>query len=207
MEKRALNEKAKDGVKREIMDAAREMFVREGFDRVSMRKIAEKTDYSPTTIYLYFEDKADLLHQISERTFRGLAQSVTDISQSSKDPIEKLRLGLNAYINFGLAHPREYELVFISPLPLGKDADFESSSGRAAFDTLRKAVRECADAGVLKNREVEMISQVLWAGIHGVTSLLIKHKEFPFMRQETLIKNTVETLIEGIKKGPASGHY
>lgn len=197
--KRALNEKAKEGVRQEIMDAARELFVNEGFERVSMRKIAEKINYSPTTIYLYFDDKADLLHHICERTFRQLAQGVSSIGESSGDPIEKLRLGLNEYIRFGLEHPGEYELVFISPLPVGKDADFEDTSGKTAFETLRKSVRECAEAGLLKNKEVETVSQVLWAGIHGVTSLLIKHKGFPFIPQETLIKSTVETLIEGVR--------
>lgn len=201
MVKRALDERAKDGLRKEIMDAAREMFVHDGFERVSMRRIAEKINYSPTTIYLYFNDKADLLHQICERTFRKLAETITAIHGSSKDPVEKLRLGLNEYIRFGLAHPGEYELVFIAPLPVGKDTDFESSSGRDAFETLRRSVRECADAGVLKSKEIETISQVLWAGIHGVTSLLIKHPGFPFIRRETLIKHTVETLIAGVIKG------
>ena len=200
MAKKAISVEAKDGLRQEIMDAARELFAEEGFDRVSMRKIAARTNYSPTTIYLYFDDKADLLRQICERTFRQLAASVSKISDSSEDPIEKLRIGLNEYIRFGLAHPSEYELVFISPLPLDTDADFESSSGRDAFDTLRKAVRECAEAGLLKNKEIETVSQVLWAGIHGVTSLLIKHKGFPFIRQETLIKNMIETLIDGVRK-------
>lgn len=200
MAKKALNKEAKDDLKQEIMDAAREMFVSEGFERVSMRRIAEKINYSPTTIYLYFEDKADLLRQICERTFKGLAQSVNNISKSSNDPVEKLRLGLNEYIKFGLAHPDEYELVFISPLPVVKGQEFQHSNGEAAFDTLRGAVRECAEAGLLKNSEVETVSQTLWAGIHGVTSLLIKHRGFPFIRSETLIKSVVGTLIDGVLK-------
>ena len=198
--KRAISEQAKDGLKREIMDAAREMFVSEGFERVSMRKIAEKINYSPTTIYLYFDDKADLLHQICGRTFKQLAQRVVGIWASTNDPIEKLRLGLKAYIQFGLEHPDEYELVFISPLPSSKKEEFQLSSGGAAFDTLRVSVTECVKAGLLRQREVETIAQVLWTGIHGVTSLLIKHKGFPFIRQETLIENVLDTLIAGIKK-------
>lgn len=200
MAKKAISREAKESMRQEIMNAAREMFVTEGFERVSMRRIAEKINYSPTTIYLYFDDKADLLRQICERTFRQLELSVKSISKSSKDPVEKLRLGINEYINFGLAHPDEYDLVFISPLPVSKDQDFQFSNGKEAFDTLRSAVRECVEAGVIKNREVETVSQTLWAGMHGVTSLLIKHNGFPFIRPETLIKSVVDTLIEGIRK-------
>jgi AcrR family transcriptional regulator len=200
MAKRALSVEAKDGLKLEIMDAAREMFISEGFERVSMRRIAGKIKYSPTTIYLYFEDKADLLRQICDRTFRQLANRVVAIRAASNDPVEKLRLGLKEYIHFGLAHPDEYELVFISPLPISKDEEFQLSSGAAAFDTLRASVKECVEAEVLKNSEVETISQVLWTGIHGVTSLLIKHKGFPFIREETLIEQVLDTLIDGVRK-------
>jgi len=65
----------KKELRQEILDAARDLFVREGFENVSMRKIAEKIEYSPTTIYLYFQDKADLLDCICEETFEGIASS------------------------------------------------------------------------------------------------------------------------------------
>lgn len=184
----------KDELRQEMMDAARELFVEKGYDNVSMRKIAEKIGYSPTTIYLYFEDKADLLHQICEQAFAKLAKSILSISKRDGDPETKLRNGLREYIRFGLKHPSEFELVLIAPLP-GK----ESPNGRAAFDTLRDAVAECISAGVFKNQDLELISQTLWVGVHGVTSLLIKHKEFPFVERNRLIASVLDALIRGLK--------
>lgn len=67
----------KKELRQEILDAAREMFVRDGFENVSMRKIAEKIEYSPTTIYLYFQDKADLLDCLCEETFTRLVKKQT----------------------------------------------------------------------------------------------------------------------------------
>jgi len=63
-------EREKEALRQDILDAARELFVEEGYDNVSMRRVAEKIEYSPTTIYLYFEDKASLLYAICEETFR-----------------------------------------------------------------------------------------------------------------------------------------
>ncbi len=112
------------------MDAARELFVAEGYGSVSMRKIADKIDYSPTTIYLYFTDKSDLLHQICEQTFANLAQNIKSIQQLSDNPLEKLRSGLREYVHFGLKHPSQYEIVFITPLPHKAGIEFDLTNGK-----------------------------------------------------------------------------
>lgn len=181
------------------MDAARELFVAEGYGSVSMRKIADKIHYSPTTIYLYFKDKTDLLHQICEQTFARLAQNIKAIQQLSDNPLEKLRSGMREYVHFGLNHPSQYEIIFITPLPKDLKKQFEQTNGEIAFDTMRDVVTECVAANLLKSNDVELISQTLWAGIHGVTSLLIKHEKFPFVERDKLITNVIETLIAGAK--------
>ena len=189
----------KENLRQEIMDAAREMFVAEGYGQVSMRKIADKIGYSATTIYLYFKDKNDLLHQICEQTFARLAQNIKAINLLSDNPLEKLRSGLREYIYFGLKHPSQYEIVFITPLPVKAEGNFEESNGKVAFDTLRTVIQECVSANLLKQTDVELISQTLWAGIHGVTSLLIQHGSFPFVEREKLVDSVIDTLISGIK--------
>ncbi len=193
------NESDKEALRQEIMDAAREMFVAEGYANVSMRKIADKIGYSPTTIYLYFKDKTDLVHQICEQTFALLAQNIQAIYRLSDNPLEKLRSGLREYIYFGLKHPSQYEIVFISPLPINVESSFEESNGRIAFDTMRAVISECVSSKLLKHNDIELISQTLWAGIHGVTSLLIQHGGFPFVERERLIDSVIDTLISGVK--------
>jgi len=192
-------ESGKENLRQEIMDAARELFVAEGYASVSMRKIADKINYSPTTIYLYFKDKSDLLHQICEQTFARLAQNIKAIQHLSDNPLEKLRSGMREYIHFGLKHPSQYEIVFITPLPKTVEMEFEETNGKIAFDTMRGVVAECVSANLLRNNDVELISQTLWAGIHGVTSLLIQHGEFPFVERDKLVDNLIETLITGTK--------
>lgn len=192
-------DESKENLREEIMSAAQELFVKEGYANVSMRKIADKIGYSPTTIYLYFKDKNDLLHQICEQTFARLARNIQSIEQLSDQPLEKLKSGLREYIYFGLKHPNQYELVFISPLPVKSERSFEETNGRVAFDTLRSVIGECVSHKMLKSNDIELVSQTLWTGIHGVTSLLIKHPHFPFVEREKLIASVIDTLIGGIK--------
>lgn len=180
------------------MDAARELFVAEGYESVSMRKIAAKIGYSATTIYLYFKDKNDLLNQICEQTFVRLAQNINAIYHLSDNPLEKLRSGMREYIYFGLKNPSQYTLFFITPLPRDYEPN-EVNTGEAAFDTLRQVIAECISDNLLKHNNIELISQTIWAGLHGLTSLLIQHCGFDFVERELLINSMIDTIITGIK--------
>lgn len=182
------------------MDAARELFVENGYESVSMRKIAERIEYSPTTIYLYFNDKADLMTQICERTFAKLTHRIKTINKEFDDPVDALRAGMTEYINFGLRYPSDYHLLFNTRMSEEPSVRFEESNGKQAFETLRQAVKACVNARITRSDDIEALSQSLWMGIHGVTSLLITQSGFPFVGKKRLVRQTVDILIEGIKK-------
>src|SRR6266568_7102211 len=103
----------KEGLREEILDAARALFVKEGYESVSIRKIADKIEYSPGTIYLYFRDKAEILDKICEQTFAKLIVRMQAIENDNADPLDKLHRAIRTYIQFGLDHPHHYVLTFI----------------------------------------------------------------------------------------------
>lgn len=197
----------KQFLRQEILDAASELFVKDGYENVSMRRIAEKIEYSPTTIYLYFQDKTQLLEQVCQETFARLARILARIQDQHQDPVERLRRGLVAYIKFGLENPHHYRATFMMPVPEGVDhhhEESESDMGMQAFDFLRRAVSDYIAVKKLRDVEPEVVSQTLWAGIHGLTSLLIiKCDHFPFVAVDKLIHSMTDTLISGslAKKG------
>jgi AcrR family transcriptional regulator len=189
----------KENLRQEILDAARQMFVEEGYASVSMRKIAERIEYSPTTIYLHFKDKAEIFHQLCEETFAKLTQRLETLARKHTDPIISLRAGMLAYVDFGLKNPHHYTITFIiSPEQSGEYA-FEDSIGARAFGVLRSAVEGCVTSGVFRSVDVDTAAQSLWAAIHGVTSLLIVHCDFPFVPKTRLIEHTIDTMIEGLR--------
>src|SRR5256885_8833767 len=107
---KARREREREALRQVILDAARELFVEEGFENVSMRKIAEKIEYSPTTIYLYFQDKIDLIDLLCEETLLRLETRLIDIRLAHPAPLEKMSEGLRAYIEFGVQHPSDYRI-------------------------------------------------------------------------------------------------
>jgi AcrR family transcriptional regulator len=189
-------------LRQEILDAASELFVRNGYENVSMRRIAEKIEYSPTTIYLYFKDKAELLDEVCKETFGRLVQRLSKIMEQPGDPLERLKKGLVAYIEFGLENPHQYRATFMMPLPEGFDHEKyhePDSPGMQAFAFLTRGLGDCIKAGKLPPTNVELASQTLWAGIHGITSLLIIHEDFPWVGEGKVIHSTVDTLVAGLE--------
>ena len=191
-------------LRQEIMDAASELFVRDGYENVSMRRIADKIEYSPTTIYIYFKDKAELLDQVCQETFQRLVQKLGKIMDQSGDPVEQLKKGLLAYIEFGIANPHHYRATFMMPHPEGFDDSKHhqpDSPGMQAFAFLPRSIAECIAAKKLPAMNVELAAQTLWAGIHGITSLLITKSDFPWIGREKVIHSTVDTLVAGLRCG------
>ncbi len=194
-------EREKENLRQEILDAAREIFVAEGYEALSMRKVAEKIEYSPTTIYLYFKDKTELLREVCEEAFTRLGDAVRDAKETGGSPLEVLRKGLYAYIDFGLSHPHHYEVAFVSPtdkVMKPNDYQYEGSAGQRAFEMLSVSVADCIAAGSIRSGDVATTAQTIWASIHGVTSLLIMHEDFPFVEQKALIESVVETTVKGL---------
>ncbi len=192
----------KEDLRGEILDAARTLFVKEGYESVSIRKIADKIEYSPGTIYLYFRDKADILDRICEETFAKLIRKMEAIKSDKSAPVDRLKRGLRTYIQFGLDNPNHYLVTFIqAKLHHEADAVF-IDAGMNAFACLRQSVQDCIDAGDLVINDADELAQTLWAAIHGLTSLLITYIRFPFVEQNRLIDRMVETLVEGVRKKP-----
>jgi len=189
----------KEGLREEILDAARTLFVKEGYESVSIRKIADKIEYAPGTIYLYFSDKAEILDRICEETFSKLIRKMEAIKNDTSAPLDKLRRGLRTYIQFGLENPNHYVVTFIqAKAHQGAKSVFETI-GKQAFSCLRQGVQECIDAGELVSNDADELAQTLWAAIHGLTSVLITCSGFPFVEQNRLIDRMVHTLVEGVR--------
>ena len=190
----------KEQLRRQILAAARELFVNEGYESVSMRKIASKIEYSPTTIYLYFKDKADLLDSVCKETLLDLLTTLELLKEDKSDPVETLRKSGRAYVEFGLKYPQDYKLTFVVRPQFQKGLGLqEGSVGERVFNYLRATVSECIRQKAFREVDVEITGQALWSAVHGVTLLLIDFSDFPWTGKDKLIDMVIDTMIEGLK--------
>lgn len=171
-------EKQKTEIRRQILDASMKLFVEEGFENVSIRKIADLIEYSPTTIYLYFKDKNEIffnLHEMGFAKFLEMNRNLADI----QNPLTRLhKMGEN-YIEFGMHNPEFYDVMFIQKAPmdaLDKMEDCGWDHGDTALNALKNLLKECMDKGFIKKANLEAVAMAIWGMVHGLVSLAIRER-------------------------------
>ena len=137
-------------VRGKILDAARKLFIQQGYDAVTMRKIAKRIEYSPTAIYIHFKDKETLLRELCAEDFQMLATVFQQVA-TIEDPVERLRQTGRAYVDFAVRYPNHYRLMFMTPRPPDFKED-ESGKGdvqRDAYAFVVAVVKDAHDVFVL----------------------------------------------------------
>ena len=171
---RERREREKEGLRRRILDATGALFVEHGYEALSMRQIAEHIGYSATTIYRYYDDKDDLLFAIVREGFQRFGRALAKAARSSDDPRARLSALGHAYVEFGLKNQVYYRLMFMQRFDLIFDGRPKQETPMIdSFGVVRQAVEEAMEAGVLRRGDPETTATVIWAVVHGITSLAI----------------------------------
>lgn len=166
-----------------------------------MRKLARRIGYSPTTIYLYFKDKDEILFCLCEEFYVELHQTILKIEGENIDLLTTLRKVLLAYVSFGLANPEQYRVAFFTNLSVyGSPAAYleNDTMSRRAYFHYRDLVAACSAAGVLISLDGDTLAQVLWAGVHGVVSAALHTRDFPLVDPAILADVMVTGLLTGL---------
>jgi AcrR family transcriptional regulator len=158
-----------------ILDAAREMFVQLGYEATTMRAIANRIEYTPTAIYHHFRNKEALLTELCSIDFRALATACRRIGQI-EDPVERLSRLCQAYVDFGLEHPMQYQLLFMTPHPDVVTEQIQAGDpGEDAYGFLRETCEALVASGRLRPEfsDPDELAQIAWSSAHGLLALHI----------------------------------
>jgi AcrR family transcriptional regulator len=167
-------EREKQEVRKRILDAAMKLFLEEGYKNVTIRKIAEKIEYSPGTIYLYFKDKDDILFTLQTIAFEKFHKAQNSV-QNISDPAERLKAHGKAYIKFALENREYYDLMFIMSEPLKNICEpQEWATGLNSYNLLKQNIKACVDSGILPVDDIEVAAFAIWSFVHGIVSIVIK---------------------------------
>lgn len=190
----------KEELRRVILDAARNIFVHQGYENFSMRKLAEEIEYSPGSVYLHFKNKEELFECLVEQSFARLLRTLTGLQngRGRQDPVDELKKGMRAYVEFGLRNPNDYRFVFMLKPP----AEKRPYKVHGAFEVLRKMVRRCVEEKRFRAVDIETTAQALWTSVHGITSLLIQRPTFPWVSKKKLIGQVINMAVDGLIAEP-----
>ena len=198
-------EREREAVSRAILDAARDLFVAEGYQNVSIRKIADRIEYSPAAIYSYFPSKDDIFFALAEEGFHLLfdAEGPVDGTLEEQDPIEALRCAFWHFYQFSRKHPEYFALMFV-------DRSVPRIShlwGRFSFISSMKArltglIRTAAESGRLpKDIDPHVAFRILSTAVVGAAVTHLCNRLAPGEDAEALARDTLEAALTGLRTG------
>jgi AcrR family transcriptional regulator len=193
-------ERDRETVRRSILDAARELFVSEGYANVSIRKIAERIEYSPAAIYGYFPSKDDIFFALAEEGFQLLG---TPAEIRDRAPLDHLRQAFWRLYEFSKQHPQYFALMFVDREVPRISQEYE----RFAFVREVKArvvdlVRGCVDAGVFPPSTKPFVAfRVASMAMFGVAVMRLSGRMAPGEDPDALARDALETVIAGLRAG------
>ncbi len=200
------HERDRQAVRRAILDAARDLFVAEGFQNVSIRKIAERIEYSPAALYGYFPSKDDIFFALAEEGFRllgdpGAAQALADLAQL--EPIDRLRAIFRHLYEFSRTHPQYFALMFVDRSVPRISREYERFAfAREMKQHLVEHVQACIDAGLLPTTVKPFVAIRLFTmGILGLATLRLADRLGPSENADQLADDVINVLIAGLKSG------
>lgn len=181
-----------------ILKGAMEVFLEEGFENTSIRRIAERIEYSPGTIYVYFKDKDEILHELHIVAFQQL-MVVMQKTEMHPEPLDQLYAIGDSYITFALANPQLYELMFVLRAPMKAiHPDCEWEEGFRTYHYFRDVLAKAIDKGQLKPIDPEVLCVTLWATVHGLVTLHLRERfqMIPPDQIEPIIRHCLRQLLQ-----------
>ena len=195
----------KQEMRKLILNTAMKLFLEKGIENITLRNIAEKIEYSPATIYLYFRDKDEIIYTLHRDGFEELYRRQQK-TLSIKDPLKRLHKHAQMYVSFALENPEYYDLMFIERAPFRTIKEKKSKDGMnwdigmRSYDLLRKNIEDCIEAGVFQNTDIDVAAFSMWAYVHGIVSLIIRDRctMFPEEHLDNLVKGALHFMKENI---------
>lgn len=194
----------KDAFRRLIIEAARELFVEQGFEAVSMRKVAARAGCAPMTIYQVFENKRALLRHIWGDIFEEVLRRCTRAVSRAKGAPAGLRAFAHCFIGYWLEQPDHYRVIYLNEDAVAEETDssFVESSGIVErFSLVQELVRQAMAEGHIEAGDPELATQALLCVLHGIAHSLITIPEYPWRDRSQVINATLDAFFSGLGMG------
>lgn len=192
-------------LRRRILDTTRHLLVQEGYQNLSMRKIARAINYSATSIYLYFDSKDALLHTLIDEGMTRLYEALTEAAAQHQAPVDRLQALCRRFIAFGLENPEYYEIMFLlHPEHMERYPAEKYRRARRNLDVIAATLADGVEAGCFETDDARVSASAIWASLHGAVSLLLAERVDIRIDRDDFIHTTIQQTIRGCARASAS---
>ena len=202
---RERHDRERQAVRQAILDAARDLFVSEGYRNVSIRKIAERIEYSPAAIYSYFPSKDDIFFALAEEGFRRLDATVRGVLGNA-DPLEEMRACWWAYYQFSKDHREFFELMFVDrSVPQITEQWTGLAFVHQMLEFAAARIQRCTEAGIFHpDTDPQVAMHLVWGALTGPAVIGSGCRLAPGEDPDALARDVLEVVIAGLKAGAAT---
>jgi AcrR family transcriptional regulator len=189
-------EREKQDMRNLIIESATQLFLKLGYDKTSIRTIAEDIEYSPATIYLYFKDKDEIFFQIHENAF-SILEKLFRAHDVIENPFERLAAVGRTYVQFAFDNPDYYDLMFIMRAPMTQIKNAEKwAAGDCAFGYVLQTITECLEQKLIKPADKFITAISVWSFTHGLVSLYVRERMCILQMEDDVVRGMLNTSFE-----------
>jgi AcrR family transcriptional regulator len=188
-------------LRRAILDWARHLLLSDGYQSLSLRKIAREVGCSATSIYLHFESKDALVHALIDEGMAALGLALEQADHPSAPPPERLRGLCAAYVRFGLDNPEYYQVMFqLHPARMARYPAENYRRARTNIERFAAVLEAGAAAGAFRVApSADVAAHVLWTALHGLVSLRLAERIDVRLAGEAFVEAAIEQAVAGLR--------
>lgn len=192
-------ERIKQTTRQGILDGARQIAQEDGWSALTIRKVADYIEYSPSIVYEYFASKDDILHALLRDGFRELALRMERARQSTDDPMQQAVRISEAYWQFAYDHPDLYQLMHgLAGVPT--DSAIRAEAIQAVCAIAESTLLGWAEANDVHLSDPLASTEIVWSLLHGWVSLTVIDRVYRDQdRARRLLIDAVQALLQGWK--------
>lgn len=197
--------RGRDSVRAALIEAARGVLIQDGYVGLTIRRVAERAEYSLGTVYGYFADKDDLLYALVLEDFVRLTERLRQV-RDTRQGAAAVREILLSYVRMGLEQPRSYEIMFmLRPKLASRNAGAGDDDGDDhAYAIFRGCIVDAMRRGEFRRQDPDVLAQMLWSAAHGLVSLRLTLVEFPWRDMAVLAETMVDATLRGLAPAPGA---
>lgn len=195
-------------LRRQILDASRQILIEQGYGALSLRRIASTIGCSATAIYLYFDNRDALVHSLIDEGFDLLYDRVAAAAAAPRDPqdaLDGLRRIAWEYIAFGLENPEYYEIMFLlNPREMARFPTEKYRRAARSLEPFADELRAGIAAGRLRPVDPRGFVNVVWASLHGGTAIVLARRLDVRIDRERFLRALLENTLLGVALDPTT---
>ena len=182
-----------------ILDTTRDLLIKYGYNSLSMRKIAGSAGCGLGTIYIYFDNKDVLIHDLIDEGFEKMYSHLYESVDSKKDPRDRLAAFISAYIHFGLQNPEFYEIMYLlHPERMRRYPREKYRRARRSLDLLESLIKEVY-AGKNGQGSEQLRSYSIWSALHGAVTIILAKRLDKSISEEAFVDSVIRGALSSVE--------